>query len=136
MKRCSTPWSLSITAFALASLTTRLGAQNENMSATTTMNESICALRASPEVGETPYCKSVISEDQPILAPGTLQASGQALIKPWGMPRIPDAPDANRKTWIGVRPGSLPLAVAIQPDAIQKYGTNPGVLQVYFGHRH
>jgi hypothetical protein len=135
MKRCSTLWSLLFTAFALAWLTAGLGAQNENMPATITMNESIGGLRASPEAGETPYCKGVISERKPIPATGTLQASGQALIKPWGMPRIPDKPDANRKTWIGAGSGSLPLAVALQADITQKYGTNPGVLQVYFGHR-
>jgi hypothetical protein len=69
MKRCLTPWSLLIKAFALASFTAGLGAQNENMPAAITMNKSIGALRASHEAGETPYCKGVIWERQPIFAP-------------------------------------------------------------------
>jgi hypothetical protein len=103
---------------------------------TKTTNQSVDALRARPEASETQCCKSVISEGQPILQPGTLPRPVQAPIKPWSMPRIPtDTPSANRKSWIGAGPGSLPLAVAVQPDVTQKYGTSPGVLQVYFGHR-
>jgi len=106
MKRVSIRCSL-ITAFALASLAS-LDAQNSGL----------------------------ISESQPILQPGTLRGPGQALIKPWGLPRIPtDIPSANRKSWMGIGPGSLPLSVAVQPHVTQEYGTNPGVLQVHFGHR-
>ena len=135
MKRCSTLWSLLFTAFALASLTAGLGAQSENLMATKATNQSVDVLRARPEASETPRCKSVISEGQPRLQPGTLREPRQALINSWGMPRIPDKPDSNRKTRIGAGSGSLPLAVALQADITQKYGTNPGVLQVYFGHR-
>jgi hypothetical protein len=113
-----------------------MGAQSDNLIATKTTNQSVDALHASPEASEAQYRKSVISDDVPILQPGTLREPGQALIRPWGMPRIPtDTPSANRKSWIGAGPGSLPLAVAVQPDVTQKYGTNPGVLQLYFGHR-
>jgi len=119
MRRLSTSCSFLIAAFSLASLPAQMGAQSDR-----------------PKASETPCCKSVISKGQPILQPGTLREPGQAPVKPWRMPRIPtDTPSANRKTWIGASPGSLPLAVVLQPDITQKYGTNSGVLQVYFGHR-
>jgi hypothetical protein len=136
MRRPSTSCSFLIATFALASLPGIMGAQSDNLIATKTTNQSVDALHASPEASEAQYRKSVISDDVPILQPGTLREPGQALIRPWGMPRIPtDTPSANRKSWIGAGPGSLPLAVAVQPDVTQKYGTNPGVLQLYFGHR-
>jgi hypothetical protein len=135
MRRLSTLCSFLIATFALGSLPASMGAQSENLIATKTTNQSVDAMRASSEVSETRCCKSV-SERLPILQPGTLRGPGQDLIKPWGPPRIPpDTPSANRKSWIGVGPGSLPLAVTFQPDATQKYGPNPGVLQVSFGHR-
>ena len=135
MRRLSTPCSFLIATFALGSLPASMGAQSENLIATKTTNQSVDAMRAVSEVSATRCCKSV-SERLPILQPGTLRGPGQDLIKPWGMPRIPvETPSANRKSWIGVGPGSLPLAVTFQPDATQKYGPNPGVLQVSFGHR-
>jgi hypothetical protein len=135
MRRLSTLCSFLIATFALGSLPASMGAQSENLIATKTTNQSVDAMRASSEASETRCCKSV-SERLPILQPGTLRGPGQDLIKPWGMPRIPaDTPSANRKSWIGVGPGSLPLAVTFQPNATQKYGPNPGVLQVSFGHR-
>jgi hypothetical protein len=135
MRRLSTLCSFLIATFALGSLPASMGAQSENLIATKTTNQSVDAMRASSEASETRSCKSV-SERLPILQPGTLRGPGQDLIKPWGMPRIPvETPSANRKSWIGVGPGSLPLAVTFQPDATQKYGPNPGVLQVSFGHR-
>jgi len=136
MKRLSTRRSFLIAMFALASFPATMGAQSEDLIATKATNQTVDALRAGPEASETNCCKSVISKDPPILQPGTLREPGQAPIKLWGIPRIPtDTPSANRKSWIGEGPGSLPLAVAVQPDVTQKYGTNPGVLQVYFGHR-
>jgi hypothetical protein len=136
MRLPSTPCSLLVATFALASLPAIMGAQSDNLIATKTTNQSVDALHASPEASETQSRKSIISDDVPVLQPGTLREPGQAPIKPWGMPRIPtDTPSANRKSWIGAGPGSLPLAVAVQPDVTQKYGTNPGVLQLYFGHR-
>src|SRR5579862_8637795 len=133
MRRFSRPYSFLIATFALASLPASVGAQSENLIATKTTNRSVNALRADPEASETQCCKSIISKGQPILQPGILPEPGQAPINPWGMPRIPSyTSSVNRKSWIGAGPGSLPLAVALQPDAAQKYGTNPGVLQVYF----
>jgi hypothetical protein len=135
MRRLSTPCSFLIATFALGSLPASMGAQSENLIATKTTNQSVDAMRAVSEVSATRCCKSV-SEGLPILQPGTLRGPGQALIKPWDMPRIPaDTPSANRKSWIGAGPGALPLATVVQPDATQKYGPNPGVLQVSFGHR-
>jgi hypothetical protein len=136
MKRLSTRCSSLIAMFALASFPATMGAQSENLIATKGTNHSVDALRSSPEASETRYRKSAISEAQPVLQPGTLREPGQAPIKPWGMARIPtDTPSANRRSRIGAGPGSLPLAVTVQPDVTQKYGTNPGVLQFYFGHR-
>jgi hypothetical protein len=136
MRPLSTPSSFLIAMFSLASLPASMGAQSENLTATKATNQSVDVLRAGPEASETQCCNSVVSKGQPILQPGTLREPGQAPIKLWGMPRIPtDAPTANRKSWISARPGSLPLAVAVQPDLTQKYGTNPGVLQVYFRRR-
>jgi hypothetical protein len=132
---------LSATSFftatlALALLPASMGAQSENMTAPRTTNRFIDVLHASPETSENQYRKAAISEGQPILQPGTPLGPGQALIKPWGMPSTPTAaPTAHRKGWIGAGPGSLPLVVAVQPDVTQKYGTNPGVLQVYFAHQ-
>jgi|ERR1700722_8507081 len=135
MRRLSTLCSFLIATFALGSLPASMGAQSENLIATKTTNQSVDAMRASSEASETRSCKSV-SERLPVLQPGTLRGPGQDLIKPWGMPRIPaETPRANRKSWIGVGPNALPLAVTFQPDATQKYGPNPGVLQVSFGHR-
>jgi hypothetical protein len=135
MRRLSTPCSFLIATFALGSLPASMGAQSENLIATKTTDQSVNAMRASFEASETRCCKSV-SERLPILQPGTLRGPGQALIKLWGIPRIPaDTPSANRKNWIGIGLGSLPLAIAFQPDATQKYGPNPGVLEVSFGHR-
>jgi hypothetical protein len=136
MERLSTLCSFFITMFALASLPATMGAQSESLIATKATNQSVDALRTGPEASETECCMGVISKGQPILQPGTLREPGQASSKPWGMPRIPiDTPSAKRKSWIGAAPGSLPLALAAQPDVTQRYGTNPGVLQVYFGHR-
>jgi len=135
MRRLSTPCSFLIATFSLASLPASMGAQSENLIATKTINQSVDALRSSPESSETRCCKSV-SEGRPLLQPGTLRGPGRDPIKPWGMPSIPiDTPSAKRKSWISAGPGSLPLAVAVQVDAVQKYGTDPGLLQVYFGHR-
>ena len=109
MKRCSRPCPLLFTAFALAALPAGLGAQDE----------------------------SLISESQLILQPGTPPAIESGPLKRLISPRTPtETPDTSPKRSIGVRPGSLPLAVAIQPDARQKYGTNPAVLQLCFRHRH
>jgi hypothetical protein len=136
MRRLSTPCSFLIATFALASLPASMGAQSENLIATRTTNQSVDALRAGPEASETQCFTGAISKGQPILQPGTLREPGQAPIKPWAIPSIPpDAPTAKLKSWIGAGPGSLPLPVAVQPDVTPKYGTNPGVLQVYFGHR-
>jgi|HubBroStandDraft_6_1064221.scaffolds.fasta_scaffold80948_3 hypothetical protein len=100
--------SVFITVLAFASLLTGLGAANRNL----------------------------ISESQPILQPGTLPASGQGPLNARSMPKIPaDIPRMNRKSGVSVGPGSLPLAAAAEPDAAQKYGTNPGALQIHFGHR-
>jgi hypothetical protein len=136
MRPLSTPSSFLIAMFSLASLPVSMGAQGENLTATEATNQSVDVLRAGPEASETQCCQSVVSKGQPILQPGTLREPGQAPIKLWAMPRIPtDTPSANRRSWIGAGPGSLPLAVAVQPDVTQKYGTNAGVLQVYFWHR-
>lgn len=136
MRRLSTPCSFLVATFALAFLPATMGAQSENLIAIKATNQTVDVLRAGPEASETQCCKSLISTGQPILQPGTLREPGQAPIKPWSMPMIPiGAPSERRKSWIGAGPGSLPLAVAVQVDAVQKYGTDPGLLQVYFGHR-
>ena len=136
MKRASNRFSFLIAMFALASFPASMGAQPQNPIATKAANQSVEALLAGPAASETERCKSGTSKGQPILQPGTLREPGQAPIKPWSMPMIPiGAPSERRKSWIGVGPGSLPLAVAVQPDVTQKYGTNPGILQVYFGRR-
>jgi hypothetical protein len=133
MRRISTRCSLLITMFALAAFSATTADLSENLIATRATNQPVDVLRAGPS--ETQCRKGVISKGQLILQPGTLRESGQAPIKP-GMPMIPiDAPSAKRKSWVGVGPGSLPLGAAVQPDVTQRYGTNPGVLQVYFGHR-
>ena len=116
--------SLLISAFALASLPTGLRTQSEIPIAKNTVNESRDAWNAA------------VPEMQPMLQPGILQASGQASVKPWSMAKTStDTPRAERKSWISVGPGSLPLATTIQPDATQRYGADPATLQVYFGHR-
>ena len=136
MKRASNRFSFLIAMFALASFPASMGAQPQNPIATKAANQSVEALLAGPAASETERCKSGTSKGQPILQPGTLREPGQAPIKLWGMPMIPtDTQSANRRSWIGAGPGSLLLGVAGQPDVIQKYGTNPGILQVYFGRR-
>ena len=128
--------NLVIAAFALASLPAGLREQREFPIAKNTMNESLDTWNARFEARETQSGKSVVPESQPMLQPGILHAAAQASFKPWSMAKIStDTPRADRKSWISVGPGSLPLATTIQPDAIQKYGADPATLQVYFGHR-
>src|SRR5579864_8084099 len=128
--------SLLIDALALASLLAGLREQNEIPIAKNTMNESLRRCRARFRPRETLSGKSVVQERQPMLRPGILQAARQASVKPWSMAEIyTDTPRADRKSWISVGPGSLPLATTIQPDATQKYGADPATMQVYFGHR-
>ena len=128
--------SLLIAAFALASLPAGLRAQSEIPIAKNTMNESLDAWNARFVARETLSGKSAVPESQSMLKPGILQAAGQAAVKPWSMVKIStDTPRADRKSWISVGPGSLPLATTMQPDAAQKYGADPATLQVYFGHR-
>jgi hypothetical protein len=128
--------NLVIAAFALASLPAGLREQREFPIAKNTMNESLDTWNARFEARETQSGKSVVPESQPMLQPGILHAAAQASFKPWSMAKIStDTPRADRKSWISVGPGSLPLATTIQPDAIQKYGADPAILQVYFGHR-
>jgi hypothetical protein len=103
-----------------------MGAQSEILIAIKATNQPVDVLRAGLEASDTQCCKSLMSKGQPILQPGTLREPGQASIKPWSMPMIPiDAASGKRKSWIGTGPGSLPLAVAVQVDAIQKYGADP-----------
>jgi hypothetical protein len=136
MRRLSTPCFFLLATFALASLPATMGAQSEILIAIKATNQPVDVLRPGLEASVTQCCKSLMSKGHPILQPGTLREPGQASIKPWSMPMIPiDAPSGKRKSWIGTGPGSLPLAVAVQVDIIQKYGTDPGLLQVYFGHR-
>jgi hypothetical protein len=128
--------SLLIDAFALASLLAGLREQNEIPIAKNTMNESLDAWSTRFEALETQSGRSVVPESQPMLQPGILQAAGHASFKPWSMAKIStDTPRADRKSWISVGPGSLPIATTIQPDATQKYGADPATLQIYFGHR-
>jgi hypothetical protein len=90
----------------------------------------------SAEARETQSRKSAVPEMQPMLQLGILQAAGQASVKNWSMAKnSADTTRAVRKSWISVGPGSLPLATTIQPDATQRYGADPAILQVYFGHR-
>jgi hypothetical protein len=128
--------SLLIVAFALASLPAGLTAQSEIPIAKNTMNESLDAWNARSEALETRSGKSAVPEMQPMFQPGILQAAGQASVKHWSMAKIStDTTRADRKSWVSVGPGSLPIATTIQPDATQKYGADPATLQVYFGHR-
>jgi hypothetical protein len=128
--------SLLIDAFAMASLLAGLREQNEIPIAKNTMKESLDAWNARFGARQTQSGKSVVLESQPMLQPGILQSAGQASVKPWSMAKIStDTPRADRKSWISVGPGSLPIATAIQPDATQKYGADPATLQIYFGHR-
>jgi hypothetical protein len=128
--------SLLIDGLALASLLAGLRDQNEIPIAKNMMNESLDAWNARFGAHKTQSGKSAVPESQPMLQPGILQAVGQASVKPWSMATIStDTPRADRKNWISVGPGSLPLATTIQPDATQKYGADPATLQVYFGHR-
>ncbi len=93
------------------------------------------AWNARFDLRETQSGKSAIPESQPLLQPGNLHAAGQASVNLWGMAKISTGTRrAGRKSWISVGPGSLPLAITIQPDATQKYGAAPAILQVYFGH--
>jgi hypothetical protein len=127
--------SLIIPSFALASLPAGLRAQSEIPRAKNTMDESLAAWNAI-EARETQSGKSTVPESQPMLQPGILQAPEQASVKPLSIAKISaDTPRADRKSWISVGPGSLPLATTIQPDVTQKYGADPATLQVYFGHR-
>jgi hypothetical protein len=85
---------------------------------------------------ETHCSENIAPKGQSLLQPGTLPAAGHAMTKPSDTPWMPsDTSSASRKRWIRVGSGSLPIADAIQPGATQKYGTDPAVLQVYFGHR-
>ena len=128
--------SFLIGAFSLASLPTGLSAQVEIPIAKNTMNEALDAWNARSKARETQSGKSAVPEMQPMLQPGILQAAGQASVNHWSMGKIStDTTRADRKSWISVGPGSLPLATTIQPDATQKYGADPATLQVYFGHR-
>ena len=125
-----------ITAFALTSLLAGPRAQSETPRAKNTMSESLDAWNARFEARETQSDKSAFPEGQPMLQPGILQVAEQASVKPFGMAKVSaDTPRAERKSWISVGPGSLPLATTIQTDATQKYGADPLTLQVYFGHR-
>jgi hypothetical protein len=109
--------SLFINGFALASLPAGPRAQNEIPIAKNTMNESLAAWK-------------------PTLRPGIFHAAGQPSVKPWSMAKISaGSRRAGRQSWIRVGPGSLPLAITIQPGATQKYGADPATLQIYFGHR-
>jgi hypothetical protein len=99
------------------------------------MNESLDAWNARFDLRETQSGNNAIPERQPLLQPGILRAAGQASVKLWRMAKISTGTRrAGRKSWISVGPGSLPLAITIQPDALQKYGAAPAILQVYFGH--
>ena len=127
--------SLLIGACALAALPAGLKAQSEIPRAKDSLNESLDAWNARFEARETQSGKSAVPESQPMLQPGVLPAAGQASVKPRSAAKIPtDTLRADRKSWISVGPGSLPLATTIQPDATQKYGADPAALQVYFGH--
>jgi hypothetical protein len=137
MKRVLMPCSLLVTTFALVSLEAGLEAQPINLIAAKTMNESRDALHASSEASEVQFRKSMVSESHSILQPGTLPAAGLAPDELRSMPRTsPDTPVATRKSWISLKPGTRPLAIGTERDATEKYGANPGVLEVSFGHRH
>jgi hypothetical protein len=128
--------SLLIAAFALTSLTAGLRAQRGIPVTKNTRNESLGGWNARFVARETQSGNRAVPESQAMLQPGILQAAGQASVKPWSMVKISTGtPRADRKSWISVGPGSLPLATTIQPDATQKYGADPATLQVYFGHR-
>jgi len=128
--------SLIIAAFALTSLPAGLRTQSETPRAKNTMNGSLYAWNARFEAHDTQSDKSSFSEGQPMLQPGILQAPEQGSVKPLSMAKISTkTPRVDRRSWISVGPGLLPLATAIQPDAAQKYGADPATLQVYFGHR-
>ena len=130
------PHPLLITTCAVALFTVTLRAQNENPTVTKTATQSIDRLNCNSEVNETESGKSVAFCRQRMLHPRALQAIGQYAIQPLSMQGIPtDTPRVNQKSWISVAPGSLPGPVTFQPDATQKYGANPGVLQISIGHR-
>jgi hypothetical protein len=125
-----------IAAFALTSLPAGIRAQNEAPRAKNTMNDSLDAWNARFEACETQSDKSAFPQGRPMLEPGILQVAEQALVKPSGMAKVSvDKPPADRKSWISLGTGSLPLALTMQTDATQKYGADPATLQVYFGHR-
>jgi hypothetical protein len=128
--------SLIIAAFPLASLPTGLEAQSETPRAKNTMSASLGPWNAMFEVRETQSGKSSVPESKPMLQPGILQVPEQASAKPLSIGESSTStPRSDRKSWIGVGPGSLPLATTNQPDATQKYGADPATLRVYFGHR-
>ena len=137
MKRVSMQCSLLIAAFAVVSDPAGLCAQSENLISAKTIGQSIEALNATTETNsaatEAHSGERIVPQSPLMLQPGTLQAAGQVPLIPWSA--LADTPRGNSKHWFRVGPGSLPLAVAIQPDATQKYGTNPGILQFYFGRR-
>jgi hypothetical protein len=113
-----------------------LRAQSETPKAKNTMAESLDAWNARFEARETESSESAVPESQPMLQPGILQAPEQASVKPWSIAKISTHTlRVDPKRWISVGPGSLPLAITIQPDATEKYGADPATLQVYFGHR-
>jgi hypothetical protein len=102
--------SLIIAAFALVSLPAGLRTQSEIPRAKNSMNESRDAWNAWFEARGTQSDKSAFPEGQPMLQPGILQVAEQASVKPLSMPEIStDTPRADRKSWISVGPGSLPL---------------------------
>jgi hypothetical protein len=128
--------SLMIAAFALTSLPAGLRAQSETPRAKNTMDGSLYTWNAGFEARNTQSGKSSFSEGQPMLQAAILQVPEQASVKPLSMAKISTkTPRVDRRSWISVGPGSLPLATTIQPDATQKYDADPATLQVYFGHR-
>jgi hypothetical protein len=137
MKRVSMQCSLLIAAFAVASDPAALSAQSENLISAKTINQSIGAWNATTErnsAASDPHSgERIVPASPPMLRPGTPRGPGQVPLIPWST--LADTPRGNSKPWTKVGPGSLPLAVAIQPDATQKYGANPGILQFYFGRR-
>jgi hypothetical protein len=132
MRRC-----LLIAAFVLASLPADLNAQVETLIGKNKMNRSNDGVNAKIEAVETKTGKCVVPETQPMLQPGTLRPAGQASVKPSNVLKTSsDTPRALRKSWMNLGSGTLPLAVAIQPDVAQRYGPDPAILQLYFGRRH
>jgi hypothetical protein len=107
-----------------------LRVQSEIPIAQNTVNESLDAWNARFDLRETQSGKSAIPESQLLLQPGILHAAEQASVNLWSMAKISTGTRrSGRKSWISVGPGSLPLSVTIQPDATQKYGAAPAILQ-------